>query len=215
VLNCPLSRIQSAARWALFKTLFLFSRRSVIDGIEVIDVAGEESERTIGSLRKALQLLETTDPGRYQRLRRDLRRIALLKAGGPEFAPEVRACVLRSRYVRESDPAGVAATLVHEAAHARLWRRGVRENSDSRPRVEEICVNEQIAFAERLGNPDMLNHLRDKLQRPWWTQAQLHERRITAWRHLGMPDWTLRWYERLIGAGRDSDRSAKGDSSRE
>ena len=112
------------------------------------------------------------------------------------------ACVLRSRYVRESDPAAVAVTLVHEATHARLWRRGIRDDPCGRRRMEEICVKEQIAFAERLDNPDILNHLRGKLQRPWWTPAQLHERRITAWRHLGVPDWTLRCYERLVGLKR-------------
>lgn len=209
MLATVVSGIRAPARWILMKVLFLLSPRAAIDGIEVIDVAEDQSKRTLVGVREALQVIQRVDPRRYARLRQDLHRIVVLKAGGPEFAPEVGACLLPSGYVRESNAAAVATTLVHEATHARLWRRGIGYGPDLRGRVERTCVKEQVAFAERLGDVHILSQLREKLQRPWWTPAQLHERRIAAWRQLGVPNWVLRCYERLVCAGNRSDRRAR------
>lgn len=194
--------IRVALRWVLMQCLFLLSRRVRMDGLEIVDVAGEESERTLQSLCQALQLLKATDARRYQRLKRDLRRIVLFKAGGPEYASEVGACILASRYAREADTGSLASTIVHEATHARLHRRGIGYGLSLRARVEETCVNEQIDFAERLGNPGLLSHLRTKLGRQWWTTDQLHARRLRALYAMAVPRWFIACYERLTGTGR-------------
>jgi hypothetical protein len=168
----------------------------VANGIEVIDVAEEHSDLTLERLAQALRLLQDVDRRRYERFRKNIKRIILVKAGGPEFASELNACVLRSGYLREGSPRAVATTLVHEAAHARLVRAGIGYGLSVRDRVELICVREQIAFAEKLGDEGILDHLRQKLQRPWWTPAQLRERRVEAWERLGVPRWMLRLYQR-------------------
>ncbi|MFL5493649.1 MAG: hypothetical protein ACJ8DC_04605 [Gemmatimonadales bacterium] len=188
--------IRARVRWLLLRGLLILSQRKKLDGIEVVDAAEEDGERTLERLRGALNVIEKGDPRRYQRLKRDLRRIVLVRAGDPEFASEIGACILRSGYVRESEPAALASTLVHEATHARLCRLGIGYGPALRARVEGICVREQIAFAERIGSVEILDHLRQKLDRPWWTRAQLQERRIVAWRNLGVPEWAVRWYER-------------------
>jgi hypothetical protein len=172
--------------------LFLLSPRAYVNGIEIVDIAEEESELTIACLREALNVLRLTDSRRYRRLKQDLGRIAIVRAGGPDFAPEVNACLLRSRYVRDAGPGAIATSLIHEATHARLWRLGVGYAPRLRARVEKICVEEQIAFAKRLGDPFVLAQLEAKMQRPWWTPSQLHERRITALKQLGLPEWILR-----------------------
>lgn len=188
--------IRAPIRWALLKGLLILSPRTALNGLEIVDVAEEETEQTIGALSEALQLIDMVDSRRYKRLERDLRRIILMRAGAPEFASEVGACMLRSRYVRENRSAVVATTLVHEATHARLWRSGIRYGPQLRGRVEAVCVGEQIAFAERLGDTEILAYLREKLQRPWWTREQLHERRLAAWRDLGLPEWAIRCFEK-------------------
>lgn len=205
--------IRSSIRWALLKGLFFLSPRVSLDGLEIVDVAEEDSARMLECLREALRVLERNDPRRYRRLKRDVRRIVVMKVGQPEYAAEVGACLLRSRYVREGGAAEVATTLVHEATHARLSSFGIGYGRTLRARVEAICVKEQIAFAERLGNVDILTHLRGKLQTPWWEPAQLHDRRVAALRELGVPEWALRGYERLVCANRRIHRPTKSPES--
>lgn len=180
-------RIQASLRWVVLKTASLLSPRTVIDGIEVIDVAEVDGAGTLDGLRAALSVIADRDPRRFGRLRQDLRRIMLVKAGGPEYASEFDACILRSGYVREGTPAAVATTIVHEAAHARLCRAGIGYGAGIRARVEAACVKEQIAFAERLGDQDILDHLRKKLDEQWWEPSQLRARRVAALRALGVP----------------------------
>jgi hypothetical protein len=172
--------IRSAARWILLRALFALSPRSQAGGFEVIDVAEEEGEVTLDRLRSVLELIAQVDQRRYQRMQRDLKRIVLMKAGGPEYASETEACILSSGYVRDGDPGVVAATLVHEATHARLCKAGIGYGRSIRARVEQLCVREEMAFAVRLGRQDVLAHLQQKLASPWWTEAALKERRKAA-----------------------------------
>jgi hypothetical protein len=196
VLSC----MRVPLRWMLLNGLFLISPKSVLDGVEVIDAAGEHGDQTIHSLHKALKVISQTDPRRFERLKRDLRRIVLMKAGGPQFASEVGACLVRSEYVRQNSPEAVATTIVHEAIHARLHRQGIGYGPNMRSRVEEVCVREQIAFAGRLRNPEIVSHLRQRLDGPLWAPAQSHEDRMAALRNLRIPEWVLRSYDRLVQA---------------
>jgi hypothetical protein len=184
----------------LLRVLFSMSPRTWVDGIEVIDVAEEHSRETLEALLQVFDILARADPRRYKRLKLDMSRVALMKAGHPEFASEVGACLIRSRYVREGDPRRVATTLVHEATHARLHRLGISYGRGSRGRVEELCVKQEVLFAERLEDPQIVAQLREELRRPWWTPVELHRRRITAWRQLGVPEWAVRLYERVFCA---------------
>jgi hypothetical protein len=191
------SCISVPLRWMLLNGLVLMSPKNVLDGIKVVDAAGEHSDQTIRSLHAALQVISQTDPRRFERLRRDLRRIVLVKAGNPEFASEAGACLIRGGYVRQNSPEAVATTIVHEAVHARLHRRGIGYGPTMRSRVEEVCVREQIAFAGRLRNAEIVSHLRQRLDGPLWAPAQRHEDRMAALRSLRIPEWMLRIYEGL------------------
>jgi hypothetical protein len=166
------SSISVALRWMLLNGLVLISPKNVLDGIKVVDAAGEHSDQTMRSLHEALQVISQTDPRRFERLRRDLRRIVLVKAGNPEFASEAGACLIASGYVRQNSPEAVATTIVHEAVHARLHRRGIGYGPTMRSRVEEVCVREQIAFAERLRNAEIVSLLRQRLNGSLWLQLR-------------------------------------------
>lgn len=202
VFYVVLSCIRVPLRWALLNGLFLVSPKSLLDGVEVIDVAEEESDQTLRNLHKALQVISRADPRRYRRLKRDLRRIVLTKAGGPQFASETGACLVRSGYVRENSPEAVATTLVHEAAHARLHRQGIGYGPSVRSRVEEICVREQIAFAKLLENAEILGHLGRRLEGPLWAPGPRHEQRMVALRNLRIPEWMLQVYDGVARAVR-------------
>lgn len=191
------SCIRVPLRWVLLNGLVLISPKNVLDGIKVVDAAGERSDQTIHSLHAALQVISQTDPRRFERLRRDLRRIVLVKAGNPEFASEVGACLITSGYVRQNSPEAVATTIVHEAVHARLHRRGIGYGPTMRSRVEEVCVKEQVAFARRLRNAEIVSLLRQRLDGPLWAPAQRHEDRMAALRKLRIPEWVLRLYDGL------------------
>ena len=77
----------------------------------------------------------------------------------------------------------LAAVIVHEATHARLWRRGIRYEEAQRPRIEEICIRREIAFAVKLPNGETV---RDQAERSLafcatgehWTSTAFRERYI-------------------------------------
>src|SRR5690606_34490949 len=172
-------------RWLLYRSLMGLSPRYCVEGVEVIDASGGHDQLAIQRLEEALELIRDTDPRRHHRLKKDIKRFILVKAGGPEYAHEVQACVLRSAYVRNAEAAAVATTIVHEAMHARLCARRVGYGMGIRARVEEVCTREQIAFVKRLGRDDILVQLEEKLKRPWWTESELRSRRTDALRDLG------------------------------
>lgn len=207
LIYAAVSCIRVPTRWALLKGLFLISPKRLLDGVEVVDVAGEEPDQTLHRLHEALEVINRADPRRYGRLRHDFRRIALMKAGRPQFASEIRTCLIRSGYVRQNSAEAVATTLVHEAAHARLHRLGVGYGPRLRGRVEEACVKEQIAFAELLGNSEVLSQLAMTLEGSLGDPIHRYDDNIAALRHLGVPEWLLQlWPRRLPPAADKRDR---------
>lgn len=155
--------VRSALRWLLLSILFRLSEKWCLDGLEIVDVAGANGQ-VKENLKSALALISRVDPRRYRRLKRDLRRIVLLKGGPPQYASEVHACVLPSKYVREGAPSAVATTMVHEATHARLWLAGIGYGLRIRSRVEVACVRQQLAFANLLGDDHIIAHLNHRLK---------------------------------------------------
>jgi hypothetical protein len=135
--------------------------RQVILGIEVRVLLPDpgEFEIAIGKVHDALKLIATHDPRRFARLTRDVRCIWVgPTANRAEWFVELEMCVLRFEYVMSpaTSAARLALTLAHEAAHARLDRGGFGYEEDCRLRLERICVNEEIALAEKLPNASAL-----------------------------------------------------------
>jgi hypothetical protein len=107
----------------------------------------------------ALALIKSCDPLRYDRLVRDLDRILvrLVFHGNACFDPKLNACSLDPRFVsaEASSIDVIAAAIVHEATHARLWRKGIRYEQGIRHRVEAICFRRELAFANKLPHPQV------------------------------------------------------------
>jgi hypothetical protein len=126
----------------------------LIDGLWVGSHFSDDREAALKRVEAALHLVGVYDRPRYNRLRRDLDRIwvRLLTDGCAQFSPTWRACLIDERFVLADTTKTdmIAAAIVHEATHARLWHRGIGYEEDQRQRVEAICLRRELAFSRRL-----------------------------------------------------------------
>jgi hypothetical protein len=210
---------EASATWrqSLKRRLILWLMRAgphkLIDGIWV----GSLSSGSDALLRieNALKLIKTYDPLRHDRLSHDLDLIVVRVLTGEigRFDHPLRACCLDTRFVlaETSSPEMIAATIVHEATHARLWRRGIRYEQEFRHRVEAVCYRRELAFAAKLPNSYLV---REQAQRSLsayakpetWSDAAVESRVVEggteAMRHLGFPSWLIKfilWFRRGPG----------------
>ena len=91
-----------------------------------------------------------------------------------------------------TDTALIAAVIVHEATHARLWRCGFGYDEDERHRIEAICVRRELAFARRLPDGRRLREFAQEalaISPRYWTNMASHDRHVEgsveALRYLG------------------------------
>jgi hypothetical protein len=141
----------------------------------------------------ALQLIRTTDPRRYARICRDLKRVLLTLASGGQYLPRLETCRIGIDYVTRGSSLEVAMMIVHEATHARLWRAGFRYEAADRERIERICVRAETAFAARIpGSAVAIARTTQLLDSEWWTREEHQRRSYVELRTLGCPQWLVR-----------------------
>ncbi len=107
-----------------------------------------EKDRT--AVEAAAAIISRYDPHGWDRIRSNLRMILVSEALGPEFWPSVGACVLDSRSIEEMHPMQLASTIVHEAAHARIWRLFPVYSAQYALRIECACRRAELNFLERV-----------------------------------------------------------------
>ena len=186
-------------RKAVASALVALSSKERLAGFQIVDSVDEGSQSAVDNLEMALELIAVNLPGVFARMRGDIRRIILLKSGGPEYWPFTDAIVLPKGVVSRADIDLLALTLVHEATHARLWKLGIPYAGHLRERLERICVGVELRLAQRLPEPDVLSEFAlRKLETPWWTELRIAERRLRALRDLGVPGWCLRLYGLIL-----------------
>jgi hypothetical protein len=182
--------------------LWLSSGRRV-DGMWVGTYFQRNAEQVMRRVEEALRLIKTYDERRYKRLISDLSRVwvRLVPGGLGKYTHSLRACELDERFVlaETSPPEMIAATIVHEATHARLWRFGFGYDENVRGRVEAVCVRRELAFARRLPDGELVREqAQDALSNPpaTWTDTAVRDRdlegSVQALRHLGAPNWVVR-----------------------
>lgn len=187
------------ARTAGLHLLRLTSPRRVIQGIEVVNLAHVgETEYFFRRVAHALEFIDVHDRRSLLRIRRDLKRIVLLRGGGEFYHQGLRAYVVDLPTLKAEATIQLARRLVHEATHARLFRRGIGYGSAYRARVESICAKAESAFLERVPTSLRGSALTDP-GHPWWTDSSLVRRRALQLRTHGVPAWIVRLYERLRG----------------
>lgn len=114
------------------------------------DIATPEA---LARLDAALELLERHQPANFRRLRRDFARIVVQRYPcRGAWLPAERSCVVELTFVvNPSFTLGqVAATILHEAMHARLDVMGVHLGPDDRAREERFCRRAEIALGMAL-----------------------------------------------------------------
>jgi hypothetical protein len=190
------------------RIMLRFSKSRYLDGLW-IGTWETEAEPILHRIEEALLLIKRYDRIRYDRLLRDLQRVwvLLLPWSLASFENRTYRCEIDTRFclAETTTPELLAAAIVHEATHARLWRRGIGYEEAQRPRIEEICVRREIAFAAKLPNGE---DARDQAERTlalcatgeYWTGAAFRERYIEGGveilRYMGAPGWlalVFRW----------------------
>jgi hypothetical protein len=195
----------------------------VVDGLWIGTFEAEEGP-ILERVEQALQVIKTHDPRRYDRLRRDLSRIwvRLLTGDRGCFNATLRACELDSRFVLDSNttPVELAATIVHESAHARIEQCGIAYRRELRHRIEAACRRQEIAFANRLPDGVVIRERADEwLATPseFWSDDAFEERYVdgtlSTLRYLGVPVWLLPILRKLRVAARTIRRLASGLTS--
>ena len=108
-----------------------------------------DSDHVFARLDAALGLIERHQPWHFRRLPRDFARLLVRRfpCRGAYF-PETRTCLVELTFVvnPEFTPTQGAATILHEAMHARLHAMRIREESVSRAREERFCRRAEIEF---------------------------------------------------------------------
>jgi len=196
----------SATKLSVANRLMLWlSTGRNINGLWVGSMEGEPNAG-LRRVEDALALIKHHDPLNYSRIRRNLARILvnLLPDASAHYDRSLNACVFDERFVvaEAATLESIAATIVHEATHARLERCGIKYEERLRPRIEAICAGRELAFATKL--PDSAA-LRGQLAyaRQWYeanpeyySDARFRERdirgHIKALRYLGTPGWFIR-----------------------
>lgn len=112
------------------------------------DIATED---VLGRLDQALGLIERYAPSHFRRLRRDFDHILVQRyACRGAYLPDRRACLVELTFAvnRDFTPSQVAATILHEAMHARLHRLGFPLEMADRARQERFCRRAEIEFGQ-------------------------------------------------------------------
>lgn len=184
--------------------LWLSTSRS-IDGLWV----GTTESKPHPGLRRvedALQLIKLHAPLHYSRVVRHLERIwvRVEHTASACYYRSMGACVLDERYVLRETTAvdEIAASIVHEATHARLERRGIQYVEKQRRRIEAVCIRRELDFVAKLPHAEPLREVRayalewcisgehDFFSDPNF--ATRHEEgSVEALRYLGAPEWII------------------------
>jgi hypothetical protein len=177
---------------------FRFGRRASIRGFDVRAFLPLQSEWSIlqSRIEEALRLIELHSPLRFRYLQRDIQRIwiTLIPSRGA-YLHGFGMCVIDFDYAIDTDTTSeeLALTLVHEGTHARLSRRGFSYHESVRPRIERICIRNELAVARRLTDSGDLIEMKEG-RLAWedkeWSDETLDRDDVEYLRRLG-------WWPRL------------------
>src|SRR5678810_706608 len=120
----------------------------------------------IARLTRCLALIEQYVPWHFRHLRRDFAGIVVQRfACRGAYFHEQRACLVELTFTvnPQFSDAEVAATILHEAMHARLHTLGFPLEMEDRARQERFCRRAEIEFGQVVPNGDAV------VERARWT----------------------------------------------
>lgn len=135
---------RAAIRW--------LTRRRVLDGLPVTVVNTRpdiETAQVFSRLEAALGLIRRHTPHYYRHLRRDFAGILVKRYEcRGAYLVEPRICLVELTFAVNPGftESQLAATILHEAMHARLHRLGVAVEPADRARQERFCRRAEVEF---------------------------------------------------------------------
>lgn len=128
--------------------------------------------QVVERLERTLELIERFVPHHFRHLKRDFAYIAVQRfACRGAYFHEQRACLVELTFTVNPDfsDAEVAATILHEAMHARLHRLGFPLEMEDRARQERFCRRAEIEFGLSVPHGERV------VQRAQWSADQSDE----------------------------------------
>jgi hypothetical protein len=193
-----------------YRVIFRLSPHRVLHGIQcAVAALRVPTEPIFTRVDCALGLIRRHDPLRFSRLGQDVERILV---SGQEttriayFYGPLRWCVLTVRDAADDrvPPEELVASIVHEATHARLVRRGIAYPEPLRRRIEVLCAKQQLAFVSRLPQAADLAARYAKRVSKWsagaqgeWSDQKLRRDALQEAGENQVPRWLLRLLEWL------------------
>jgi hypothetical protein len=126
----------------------------------------------VARLGRTLALIEQYVPHHFRHLKKDFAYIVVQRfACRGAYFHEQRACMVELTFTvnPEFSDAEVAATILHEAMHARLHQLGFPLEMEDRARQERFCRRAEIEFGLLVPNGDPV------VERAQWSAAQSDE----------------------------------------
>jgi hypothetical protein len=136
--------------WLHRRGALVLTDRRVVHGISALVINSRpdiDTEQVFARLDGALSLIRQYVPRHYRRFRRDFSAFLVeRRAYRGSFDPNTRVCMVELTFVVNPafSLAQVAATILHESMHARLFARGVA--LDDSPAQERFCRHAEVEF---------------------------------------------------------------------
>jgi hypothetical protein len=131
-----------------------------------------DTAEVVARLERTLELIERFVPHHFRHLKRDFAYIVVQRfACRGAYFHEQRACLVELTFTVNPDfsDAEVAATILHEAMHARLHQLGFPLEMEDRARQERFCRRAEIEFGLLVPYGDRV------VQRAQWSADQSDE----------------------------------------
>ena len=193
------------AHWG--RLLYRVSEEHAVEGIVIALYGPLDSERGVllNKLHAALELLKTHDQRSLERIRLYAKAI-WVHMGVPGYGAwnaSQQLIELQDEYVmsEETTPPDVASTLVHEATHAWLTKRGIAYDAGQRARVEAVCYRTELVFLRRVSGveTELITQTEAQLdlEESTWRTGAYRSRELDRLTDLGVPKWlrsTIDWF---------------------
>lgn len=195
--------LRPAIRWLRRKSMQWNTQSRVSHGIPMwITTTGKYGthDELYARVDAALELIERHSPWRMRRVRTDVPRIWLYRQAytRASYRYDARAAILDTYFVMHHPPEAVAASIVHEAVHARLGKHAFER---TRAWEERMCRRAEVDLGRHLPNgaaviarAQAAYEASDEDVAPAvdWKEAGREQQRAGI-RELDLPGWLERW----------------------
>src|SRR5437773_1601458 len=143
-------------------------------------------------IKQALDLVASKDPRRYRRICKNLRFNVHKELGtaAGSYRRRTRTCFvdfgrfLERERTKKQTCFQLAATIIHEATHAEIFRKGIADTSENRLRMERICSVEETRFAGRVSPTYQAAYRKVFSDMSRWERLWQERKRASGWQRV-------------------------------